>query len=64
MRQLGLDVRSIIVTSEYNMFVWIGPDVFPRADGLVHYGKLPERLHNKVSNAVIANRVRNIVRTQ
>lgn len=55
-RHLALDARSIIVTSEYNTFVWIGPDVFPRADGLVHYGKVPERLQEQVRNAAIAKR--------
>lgn len=60
---LGLDSRSIIVTAEYNTFVWIGPDVFPRSDGLVHYGKVPERLHDRVRNAMLAKRAANIVRT-
>jgi hypothetical protein len=64
MRHLGLDARSVIVTSEYNTFVWIGPDVFPRADGLVHYGKVPERLHDMVRKAAIAKRAANIVRTE
>ena len=60
---LGLDDRSIIVTSEYNTFLWIGPDVFPRSDGLVTYGKVPEKLHDRVRDAAIAKRARNIVRT-
>lgn len=63
-RHLAIDARSIIVTSEYNTFVWIGPDVFPRADGLVHYGKVPERLHDQVRNAAIAKRATNIVRSE
>lgn len=63
-RHLSLDARSIVVTSEYNTFVWIGPDVFPRADGFVHYGKVPQRLHDQVRNAAIAKRARNIVRTE
>jgi hypothetical protein len=50
-RQLSLDARSIVVTSKYNSFVWIGPQVFPRADVLVHYGKVPERLHDLARNA-------------
>jgi hypothetical protein len=61
---LGLDARSVIISSEYNTFVWIGPDVFPRADGLVHYGKVPERLHGLVRDAAIAKRARNIVRSE
>lgn len=60
---LKLDSRSIIVTTEYNSFVWIGPDVFPRADGLVFYGKAPERLHDRVRSAMISKRAKNIVRT-
>lgn len=63
-RHLGLDARSIVVTNEYNTFVWIGRDIFPRADGHVHYGKVPERLHDLVRNAAIAKRARNIVRTE
>jgi hypothetical protein len=62
-RHLGIDSRSLIVTSEYNSFLWIGPDVFPRSDGLVHYGKVPERLHTMVRNAAIAKRAKNIVRS-
>jgi hypothetical protein len=63
-RHLGLDDRSMIVTSEYNTFVWIGPDVFPRSDGLVHYGKVPERLFEMARNAALAKRARNVGRTE
>ncbi len=61
-RHLGLDDRSMIVTSEYNSFVWIGPDVFPRSDGLVHYGKVPERLFEIARDAALDKRTRNIQR--
>ena len=63
-RHLGLDERSMIVTSEYNTFVWIGPDVFPRADGLVHYGKVPERLFELARGAARAKRARNVGRSE
>ncbi|MEY2928432.1 MAG: hypothetical protein RL367_2909 [Pseudomonadota bacterium] len=61
---LGLDPKSIIITSEYNSFVWIGPDVFPRADGTVFYGKVPERLHQQVRSEALAKRAKQIIRTQ
>jgi len=61
---LTLDARSIIVTSEYNTFVWIGPDVFARSDGQTHYGQVPERLHERARTAAIAQRAKQIVRTQ
>ncbi len=63
-RHLGLDNRSLIVTSEYNTFVWIGPDVFPRSDGLVHYGKVPERLFETARDAALAKRARNVPRSE
>jgi hypothetical protein len=59
-RHLSLYDRSMIVTSEYNSFVWIGPDVFPRADGLVYYGKVPERLFEAARNAALAKRARSV----
>lgn len=61
---LGLDDRSAIVTNEYNSFIWIGPDVFPRADGLVHYGKVPERLFEAARNAALAKRARSVRRSE
>jgi hypothetical protein len=63
-RHLGLDDRSMIVTSEYNSVVWIGPDVFPRTDGMVHYGKVPERLFEAARNAALAKRARNVRRSE
>jgi hypothetical protein len=63
-KHLKLDDRSVIVTSEYNSFVWIGPDVFPRQDGHIYYGKVPERLHDQARNAAIAKRAANIVRSE
>ncbi len=61
---LKLDPRSIVVTSEYNSFVWIGPDVFPRSDGTVFYGRAPQRLHEQARSAALAKRAKQILRTQ
>jgi hypothetical protein len=44
-RRLGLDdQRSWIVTSEYNRFIWPGPDIRPDASGEVVIGLLPSSL--------------------
>ena len=61
---LGLDSRSVIVTSEYNAFIWIGPDVFPRDNGDVFYGAMPARLFEHARDQLIANRRNLVVRTQ
>jgi mRNA-degrading endonuclease toxin of MazEF toxin-antitoxin module len=63
-QHLRLDAKSTIITSEYNSFVWTGPDVFPKADGTVSYGKAPERLYEDVRSKALANRAKQIVRTQ
>lgn len=43
--RLGLDdARSWIVTTEYNRFVWPGPDIRPNASGEAVIGLLPAGL--------------------
>jgi hypothetical protein len=57
-RRLGLDdLRSWIVVSEYNEFLWPGPDLrrAPGADeGSVAYGMLPPSLFAAVRQALLA----------
>jgi hypothetical protein len=59
-KRLGLDAeRSWIVISEYNEFVWPGPDLRPvsgAGDGTVAYGRLPDDLFESVRQALLANR--------
>jgi len=47
-QHLGLDeARSWIVISEYNEFIWPGPDLRPapgHPDGSIAYGPLPQSL--------------------
>lgn len=57
-RRLGLDSeQSWIVTTEYNRFIWPGPDVRkidPHKKGIV-YGYLPEQLIEEVIAAIRLN---------
>jgi hypothetical protein len=57
-RRLGLDaLRSWIVVSEYNEFVWPGPDLRPvpgANDGSVAYGFLPPRFFEAVRSALLS----------
>ena len=52
---LGLDAdQSWIVTDEYNVFTWPGPDLHPlsgRKDATVAYGLLPPRFTAKIRAA-------------
>jgi hypothetical protein len=42
-RRLGLDSQTQwIVATEFNRFVWPGPDLSPTPDGRPAYGQLPE----------------------
>ena len=54
-KRLGLDDEaSWIVTSEYNDFVWPGPDLRPAPgdeDGSIAYGALPASLFERVRQA-------------
>ena len=54
-QRLGMDKeRSWIVVSEYNDFVWPGPDLRPvpgDADGSIVYGLLPRSLFEQVRRA-------------
>jgi hypothetical protein len=54
-QRLGMDkARSWIVVSEYNDFVWPGPDLRPvpgDADGSIVYGLLPRSLFEQVRRA-------------
>jgi hypothetical protein len=71
-KRLGLDEeRSWIVISEYNDFIWPGPDLRPTPGdlgGSVVYGFLPARLFETVRRAwldlAVARRTRRIVRTE
>ena len=52
-RRLGLDgVRSWVVATEVNRFVWPGPDVRPIAPERFDYGPLPPDLFGRVRNRV------------
>ena len=52
-RRLGLDgVRSWVVATEVNRFVWPGPDVRPIAPERFDYGPLPPELFGRVRNRV------------
>ena len=57
-QRLGLDTeRSWIVVSEYNAFIWPGPDLRPlsgAADSSVVYGMLPSGLFETVRKALLA----------
>lgn len=57
-RNLGLDdVRSWIVVSEANRFVWPGPDIRPIPGSnprRYHYGFIPPRLYDRVLQAFIS----------
>lgn len=56
-QRLGLDAqRSWIVVSEYNAFVWPGPDLRPAsgaADASIVYGVLPRGLFETVRKALL-----------
>jgi hypothetical protein len=55
--RLGLDaLRSWIVVSEYNEFIWPGPDLRPvpgGTDGSIAYGFLPPGLFESVRQALL-----------
>lgn len=55
-RHLGLDqLRSWIVTTELNRFIWPGPDVRPaQEDGSPLYGAIPEQLFETVKASVLS----------
>jgi hypothetical protein len=71
-QRLGMDeAPSWIVVTEYNEFVWPGPDLRPipdSVDGSVAYGLLPPRLFEAVRNALLENirgqRTRPVKRTE
>ena len=55
--RLGLDhEQSWVVISEYNQFVWPGPDIRPVPFGdqqKWEYGYIPAKLYDKIKNAMI-----------
>ena len=57
-KRIGMDhERSWIVISEYNDFVWPGPDLRPAPDdegGAIAYGALPASLFEQVRRAWLA----------
>lgn len=61
---LGLSDRSVIIPTEINRFVWVGPDVAPLRDGSALYGKVPPRLFDQVRNAILKKRRDEIIRTE
>jgi PemK-like, MazF-like toxin of type II toxin-antitoxin system len=55
-RRIGLDdQRSWIVTSEYNRFIWPGPDIRPDASGEVVLGLLPSSLIERAARNLRAH---------
>jgi mRNA-degrading endonuclease toxin of MazEF toxin-antitoxin module len=50
---LGLSDTSVILPTEINRFVWVGPDIVPLRSGKAFYGKVPERLFDRVRDAVL-----------
>ena len=66
-RHLGLDdQRSWIVAEELNRFMWPGPDVRPVGGGnrTPYYGKIPEKLLERIRKEMRAARLRIIKRTE
>lgn len=65
-RSLGLDeLRSWIVTTEGNAFIWPGPDIRPipgAATGQWVYGQISNSLLGRVARSYVANRKRGIGR--
>ncbi|MEO7178262.1 MAG: hypothetical protein ABIW83_05415 [Allosphingosinicella sp.] len=69
---LGLEEeRSWIVTDEYNLFTWPGPDIRPvRSGGAIdpRYGSIPaklfEQVRTKIEAAARAGRLKETKRTQ
>jgi len=53
---LGLDASSRVIVTEYNRFVWIGPDIEPLHDGRIHLGTMPSKVARQVLSALLANR--------
>jgi hypothetical protein len=52
-QRLRLDAqRSWIITTEFNQFIWPGPDLRPTHSGDYLYGYLPERLMRLVLDQV------------
>ncbi len=56
-KRLGLDhEQSWVVISEYNQFVWPGPDIRPvpfTDQQKWEYGYIPAKLYDKIKNAMI-----------
>jgi hypothetical protein len=65
-RSLGLDdLRSWIVTTEGNAFIWPGPDIRPipgAAAGQWVYGRISNSLLGRVARSYVAHRKRGIGR--
>jgi PemK-like, MazF-like toxin of type II toxin-antitoxin system len=61
---LGLTGLSVIVPTEINRFVWVGPDVVPLRGGSAYYGKVPPRLFDQVRNSVLKKRRDEVIRTE
>ena len=62
-RGLSLDdERSWVITSEYNRFIWPGPDIRPAADGEIIMGQMPEALVRQIVAAFRENAIGGQVR--
>ena len=61
---LRLSDLSVILPTEINRFVWVGPDVVPLRDGKAFYGKVPPRLFDQVRTTVLKKRRDEIIRTE
>lgn len=61
---LRLSDLSMIVPTEINRFVWVGPDVVPLHNGKMFYGKVPPRLFDQVRTTLLQKRRDEIIRTE
>lgn len=61
-QHVGLDPKSRIIVTEYNRFLWVGPDIEPLHDGRIHLGVLPAKLVRQALELLLENRSAKMVK--